>query len=154
MSGGQKQRISLARAVYFGADIYLLDDTLSAVDSHVGKHIFEHVIGPKGLLKHKVGHFPVCSPVHFVYGFYLAIRGFYFQIRILVTHSVTFLSQCDHIIVLKDGSISESGTFKELTEKKGDFADYLLTYLKENAVEPDEEGNHIYEYLMNLFQFQ
>lgn len=57
MSGGQKQRISLARAVYFGADIYLLDDPLSAVDSHVGKHIFEHVIGPKGLLKHKVGYF-------------------------------------------------------------------------------------------------
>ena len=54
LSGGQKQRISLARAVYFGADIYLLDDPLSAVDSHVGKHIFEHVIGPKRLLKNKV----------------------------------------------------------------------------------------------------
>ncbi len=57
MSGGQKQRISLARAVYFGADIYFLDDPLSAVDSHVGKHIFEHVIGPKGLLKDKVSSF-------------------------------------------------------------------------------------------------
>ena len=41
LSGGQKQRISLARAVFQDADLYLLDDPLSAVDSHVGKHIFE-----------------------------------------------------------------------------------------------------------------
>ena len=46
--------MSLARSVYFDADIYLLDDPLSAVDSHVGKHIFDHVIGPQGLLKGKV----------------------------------------------------------------------------------------------------
>ena len=54
LSGGQKQRVSLARAVYFDADVYLLDDPLSAVDSHVGKHIFDKVIGPQGLLKKKV----------------------------------------------------------------------------------------------------
>lgn len=54
LSGGQKLRVSLARAVYFDADIYLFDDPLSAVDSHVGKHIFEEVIGPQGLLKKKV----------------------------------------------------------------------------------------------------
>jgi len=56
MSGGQKQRISLARAVYSCADTYLLDDPLSAVDSHVGKHIFEKVISRNGLLKDKVKH--------------------------------------------------------------------------------------------------
>lgn len=54
LSGGQKQRVSLARAVYCNADVYLLDDPLSAVDAHVGKHIFERVIGPKGILKNKV----------------------------------------------------------------------------------------------------
>ena len=54
LSGGQKQRVSLARAVYNNADVYLLDDPLSAVDSHVGKHIFNHVIGPEGLLRNKV----------------------------------------------------------------------------------------------------
>ena len=53
LSGGQKQRISLARAVYNNADVYLLDDPLSAVDTHVGKHIFDNVIGPDGLLKNK-----------------------------------------------------------------------------------------------------
>jgi ATP-binding cassette subfamily C (CFTR/MRP) protein 1 len=54
LSGGQKQRVSLARAVYNSADIYFLDDPLSAVDSHVGKHIFENVIGPSGMLHRKV----------------------------------------------------------------------------------------------------
>ena len=54
MSGGQKQRVSLARAIYNDADVYLLDDPLSAVDSHVGKHIFDEVIGEKGVLSNKV----------------------------------------------------------------------------------------------------
>ena len=54
LSGGQNQRISLARAVYNNADVYLLDDPLSAVDSHVGKHIFDEVIGSNGLLRNKV----------------------------------------------------------------------------------------------------
>jgi ABC-type multidrug transport system fused ATPase/permease subunit len=54
LSGGQKQRVSLARAVYSDSDVYMLDDPLSAVDSHVGKHIFDNVIGPNGILKEKV----------------------------------------------------------------------------------------------------
>lgn len=55
LSGGQKQRVSLARAVYSNADLYLLDDPLSAVDSHVSRHIFDNVIGPNGLLAKKAG---------------------------------------------------------------------------------------------------
>ncbi|KAK7079415.1 Canalicular multispecific organic anion transporter 1, partial [Halocaridina rubra] len=114
LSGGQKQRISLARAVYSNADIYLLDDPLSAVDSHVGKHIFEHVIGPQGVLKNKT--------------------------RVLVTHSLTYLSQVDKIIVLKNGSISEEGTYKELLAKKGEFQEFILQYLSEAADDDDELG--------------
>ena len=51
LSGGQKQRIGLARAIYKDADIYILDGPLSAVDSRVGRHVFEKVIGPEGLLQ-------------------------------------------------------------------------------------------------------
>lgn len=46
--------MSLARAVYSNANIFLLDDPLSAVDSHVAKHIFDQVIGPEGVLAGKV----------------------------------------------------------------------------------------------------
>ena len=44
LSGGQKQRISMARAAYADADLYIMDDPLSAVDVHVGKHIFTKCI--------------------------------------------------------------------------------------------------------------
>lgn len=49
LSGGQKQRISIARAVYSDSDIYLIDDTLSALDFEVGKKIMEDVF--RGYLK-------------------------------------------------------------------------------------------------------
>lgn len=105
LSGGQKQRVSLARAVYNNADVYFFDDPLSAVDSHVGKHIFEQVIGPKGILGGKT--------------------------RVLVTHGITYLPECDNIFVLKDGEISETGTYKELLDKKGAFAEFLIQHLQE-----------------------
>ena len=49
VSGGQKQRLNIARAIYFNADMVLMDDPLSAVDAHVGRHIFDHAIS--GLLR-------------------------------------------------------------------------------------------------------
>lgn len=113
LSGGQKQRVAVARAVYRDADLYLFDDPLSAVDSHVGKHIFDKVIGPSGCLADKT--------------------------RILVTHAVTFLPQVDQIIVFKDGKISESGTYKELLTQKGDFAEFLVQYLSESDEDPDTQ---------------
>ncbi|XP_017108719.1 multidrug resistance-associated protein 1 isoform X2 [Drosophila bipectinata] len=116
LSGGQKQRISLARAVYSDADLYLLDDPLSAVDAHVGKHIFEEVIGPKGMLARKS--------------------------RVLVTHGVTFLPQVDSIYVMKSGEISESGTFDQLVKNKGAFADFIIQHLQDGN-EEEEELNQI-----------
>merc|ERR1712098_617394 len=92
LSGGQKQRVSLARAVYANAEIYLLDDPLSAVDAHVGKHIFDNVIGPKGILSNKT--------------------------RVLVTHGVKFLPMVDKIIVMKDGKYQKLGHIKNYWNKE------------------------------------
>ncbi|NWS51576.1 MRP6 protein, partial [Chunga burmeisteri] len=99
ISGGQKQRMNLARAVYQKASIYLLDDPLSAVDAHVGQHIFEHVLGPNGLLKDKT--------------------------RVLVTHTINILPQVDNIVFLVDGTISEIGSYQELLQRNGGFAEFL-----------------------------
>ena len=79
----------------------------SAVDSHVGKHMFEEVIGPTGLLKHKT--------------------------RILVTHGIGYLKEMDDIVVMKDGKISEQGTYDQLLKDEGAFADFLIEYLTEQG---------------------
>jgi ATP-binding cassette subfamily C (CFTR/MRP) protein 1 len=104
LSGGQKQRVSLARAVYSNADIYMLDDPLSAVDSHVGKAIFDSVIGPNGMLKQKT--------------------------RLFVTNSLSFLPQVDQIIMIDDGYIIETGTYVELKRKEGAFTDFIKSFVE------------------------
>uniref|UniRef100_A0A8C9YIB6 ABC-type glutathione-S-conjugate transporter n=1 Tax=Sander lucioperca TaxID=283035 RepID=A0A8C9YIB6_SANLU len=102
LSGGQRQRVSLARAVYRKSDVYLLDDPLSAVDAHVGQHIFDRVIGPRGLLKDKT--------------------------RVLVTHGLSFLSKADLVLVMDGGQISEIGSYMELMDRKGVFAKFIHTF--------------------------
>ena len=52
--------------------------------------------------------------------------------RILVTHAVTYLPKTDHIIVMKDGCISEQGSYTELVERKGDFAAFLIEHMTES----------------------
>ncbi|RXN09968.1 multidrug resistance-associated 1-like protein [Labeo rohita] len=115
LSGGQKQRVSLARAVYRKADVYLLDDPLSAVDAHVGQHIFNKVIGPKGILRDKT--------------------------RVLVTHGMSFLPQADLILVLVDGEISERGSYQELLNRNGDFADFIHTFASSERKECFSEAS-------------
>ncbi|OAQ34058.1 P-loop containing nucleoside triphosphate hydrolase protein [Linnemannia elongata AG-77] len=100
LSGGQKQRVSLARAAYQDADIYLLDDPLSAVDAHVDQHLWHNLIGPNGLLKDKT--------------------------RILITHGIHHLSEVDQIVVMKDGTISEAGEYQQLMKAQDAF--YQLIY--------------------------
>jgi ATP-binding cassette subfamily C (CFTR/MRP) protein 1 len=99
LSGGQKARVALARAVYARADIYLLDDCLSAVDSHVGRHLIDNVLGAKGLLASKC--------------------------RILATNSIAVLSSADYLYQLKDGEIVEKGTFQQLLAMKGGISELI-----------------------------
>ncbi|XP_021426877.2 multidrug resistance-associated protein 4 isoform X5 [Oncorhynchus mykiss] len=97
LSGGQKARVNLARAVYQDADIYLLDDPLSAVDAEVGRHLFEQCIC--GILKNKP--------------------------RILVTHQLQYLQAANQILVLKEGHVVARGTYSELQHSGVDFTSLL-----------------------------
>ena len=115
LSGGQKARICLARACYARADIYLLDDPLSAVDAHVGRHIFDEVIGPNGLLKNKA--------------------------RILCTNAVNFLTQTDNIIMLRRGIILERGKYHEAMENSSSELYKLITGLGKQTAKSGEDSD-------------
>ncbi|KAL1919902.1 uncharacterized protein VTP21DRAFT_1834 [Calcarisporiella thermophila] len=91
---GQRQRVSLARAVYSNADIILLDDVLSSMDAHVGKYIFNKCI--KEYLKNKA--------------------------VVFVTNQLQYLSHCDYVLYMKDGSLEDEGTYDELCAKDVNFA--------------------------------
>lgn len=101
LSGGQKARLTLARAVYARADVYLLDDCLSAVDQHVGRHLIDQVLGPRGLLAGKT--------------------------RILATNSIPVLVEADFITLLRDGRILEKGTYDQLMAMRGEVANLIKT---------------------------
>jgi ATP-binding cassette subfamily C (CFTR/MRP) protein 1 len=86
LSGGQKQRVNIARAIYSDKDVILLDDPLSAVDTHVGQHIFQN--GICGLLQSKC--------------------------RIMATNDIGLLSQCHRVIWLDGGRVKRIDSFEAL----------------------------------------
>jgi ABC-type multidrug transport system fused ATPase/permease subunit len=99
LSGGQKQRISLARALYCNSKHLLLDDCLSAVDSHTAKHIFEGAIMGNLMLN---------------------------RTCILVTHNVTLtVPHSSYVVALENGKISAQG-MPEQVIKSGVLGDELL----------------------------
>ncbi|XP_017116909.1 probable multidrug resistance-associated protein lethal(2)03659 [Drosophila elegans] len=97
LSGGQRARISLARAVYRKADVYLLDDPLSAVDTHVGRHLFDECM--RGFLGKKL--------------------------VVLVTHQLQFLEHADLIVIMDKGKVTACGTYEEMLKSGQDFAQLL-----------------------------
>lgn len=110
LSGGQRARVNLARAVYKKADIYILDDPLSAVDPHVCKHIFKACI--KGFLSDKI--------------------------VILVTHQLQYLTEVDHIVVMSHGQIQLQGSYDEVRSADQEFQKILDNY-KEVPHETDKK---------------
>lgn len=92
LSGGQKARLALARAVYTRSDIFLLDDVLSAVDSHVGKRIIESLLSDQGLLKDKT--------------------------IVLSTNSLLVLGYSNYIYFLEKGKIVETSTFDDARDQE------------------------------------
>ncbi|XP_078581258.1 ATP-binding cassette sub-family C member 5-like [Branchiostoma floridae x Branchiostoma japonicum] len=117
LSGGQKQRISLARALYADKDIYLLDDPLSAVDAHVGEHIFRQYI--------KEG-----------------LRG---KTVFFVTHQLQYLSDCDEVLLLKDGRIAGKGPHRRLMTMNAEYAEMIQNYLDDEGStdSSDDEDLHV-----------
>lgn len=100
LSGGQKKRVSLSRAVLKDVDMLVLDDVLSAVDNKTEQNILEN-------LEKLMGD----------------------KIVVMSSHKISAIKDCDEIIVLDDGAISEIGTYDELLENKGWF--YEQTMIQE-----------------------
>jgi|EP01049_Picozoa_sp_SAG25_P007020 ATP-binding cassette subfamily C (CFTR/MRP) protein 1 len=98
LSGGQRQRISLARAAYARADIYLLDDPLSALDAKVGRLVFEQLV--MGTLRSSAA-------------------------TIMVTNQLQYCSHADQVVVMKHGEIAESGPYEELLRNRGEFFELM-----------------------------
>ena len=113
LSGGQKQRLNIARAIYFDADIILMDDPLSAVDAHVGRHIMDDAIC--GIMKDKC--------------------------RILATHQLHVLNRCDRIIWMSDdGHIASIDTFDNLMSGNADFRQLMASTAQEEDMEKTVKG--------------
>ncbi|XP_036147821.1 multidrug resistance-associated protein 4 [Monomorium pharaonis] len=110
LSGGQRARINLARAVYRQADLYLLDDPLSAVDTRVAKHLYSKCI------------------TDYLHG----------KTRILVTHQLQFLKRADHIVVLDRGFVKMQGSYNELVQSNNDFIE-MMNNLNHEAQKKEEE---------------
>lgn len=106
LSGGQKARVNLARAIYKQADIYLLDDPLSAVDVNVGKHLFEQCI--QGYL-----HDKIC---------------------VLVTHQLQYLQRATHIIMMNKGCVEAQGCYQALYKERIEVRRESLSDIKVNVV--------------------
>ena len=68
-----------------------------------------------------------------------------------MTNSVSYLSQVDLILVLKDGQISEQGSYEELLSHQGAFAEFIATYLIEADENEDLEAG---KGLLSLTNFQ
>jgi ATP-binding cassette subfamily C (CFTR/MRP) protein 1 len=115
VSGGQKQRMNIARAIYFNADIVLMDDPLSAVDAHVGRHIMDNAIC--GLLKNKC--------------------------RILATHQLHVLDRCDRIIWVEEGRVQAVDTFEALMSQNEGFQQLMKSTKKEEEHEDEEDAEEV-----------
>ncbi|WP_332691760.1 thiol reductant ABC exporter subunit CydC [Halalkalibacter lacteus] len=104
LSGGQRQRLAMARAIAKGSSLWLLDEPTSSVDSWTERHLYD-------LLFQKAKEDTV----------------------VLISHRLAELERMDHIIVMDQGKIVESGSFNQLMDSKGYF--YQLKQIENNVLQ-------------------
>ncbi|XP_071815996.1 ATP-binding cassette sub-family C member 9-like isoform X3 [Apostichopus japonicus] len=114
LSGGQKQRVSVARTMYSPHSVVILDDPLSALDVHVGAHLFEE--GIKGILLKEN------------------------RTVILVTHQVQYLDQAEKIVVIKDGKVQHHGTYDSICAENPQLQESWQKMMREEEEESDAES--------------
>lgn len=108
LSGGQKQRATIARALARLPAVVVLDDALSAVDTHTEAAI--------------------------LHGLREALSG---RTALVASHRVTALREATHIIVLADGTVAEEGTHEALVERRGVYWELLRRQLLEESLEAE-----------------
>jgi ATP-binding cassette subfamily B protein len=111
LSGGQRQRVALARGLYRGGDLLILDDVLSAVDHHTEAQLVETVAG--------LAHRPEAPTV------------------LISSHRLSALRHCDLVLVLEGGRLVASGPHKELIERPGIYRDTWLVQSQRTAAEDE-----------------
>ncbi|KAJ3323975.1 Multidrug resistance-associated protein 1 [Boothiomyces sp. JEL0866] len=110
LSGGQRQRVSLARSIYYDADIVLLDDPLSAVDQHVGRQIFDECF--KKHLKDKT--------------------------VIVSMNQLQYLVEMDYIVLVRKGTIHSQGTYQYMMDNVEIFRNLVSSHVADSSTIDDE----------------
>lgn len=116
----------LARAVYARADIYLLDDVLSAVDAHVGKALVKQVLASDGIIGSRT--------------------------KILATNSVSVLHEANDIYLLSGGAVIEHGNYDDVMGRNGDLANLINEFgrqtsenLRQSTPDAEQKGKELKE---------
>jgi ATP-binding cassette subfamily B protein len=111
LSGGQRQRVALARGLYRGGDLLILDDVLSAVDHHTEAQLVETVAG--------LARRPEAPTV------------------LISSHRLSALRHCDVVLVLDEGRLVDSGSHNELIERPGIYRETWLVQSQRAAAEEE-----------------
>lgn len=149
LSGGQKQRISIARAVYADADIYLIDDALSAVDVYVGKKLFENVFTGKlkektvVVVTHLLQYLPKFPKIYLVDEGAIVAHGGYDDIKITEAYS-QYINQQMVELSKKHSKLSRVESINDLSDYEGTLKE-LQSLEKNKDISPIKKNKFHYQ---------